>query len=373
MNFSSSHMFAILLLLAMGFVLCAGCSAPESGTLVPGSTSRTEVIPAPEGTTVAVHATNVSQSSTCSPITITQTDGSQVTLSCKPQRIVLAGANQAEMIIALGAQNQVVGVVHSITNVSYVMDKLPQAEDVGDWQIPNVERILALHPDVVIAYASSKPKNLDQFTSANITVIYLDCFRLSTLASDARAMGKLTGKSNEAEVYARMVEDTVADVTGRVKKISPENYPSVYSESYSDYTVAGPSSGAGEMLTLAGGTNIADNVTLSSAKINSEWVIARQPDFVFKVLPSSNTLTLPETLKLLKDRQGWYNIPAVKNDRVYLISNDVQMSPRAYIGLVYTAQTLHPDEFRDMHPWAMLDEYASRYVSGTNKTGMVYP
>ncbi|MDD5143634.1 ABC transporter substrate-binding protein [Methanoregula sp.] len=309
----------------------------------------------------------------CTTVTITQTDGTEITLPCHPERIIVTNSNAAEMMIAIGAGDKIVGVTQSTTNVSYIMEKIPQAENIGDWQIPNVEKILALHPDIVIVYASSKPKNMDQLTSANITLVYLDCFRLTTLAHDARALGTLTGHKNEAEVYARLVEDTVADVTAKVKTIPEDSYPAVYSESYMDYTAAGRGSGSDELLTLAGGRNIAEDVASSSAKISTEWVVARQPSYIFKVISSGNSKPFPETHATLVNRTGWDTISAVKNDRVYLFANDVQYGPRAYIGLVYTAQLLHPDDFRDLHPRAMLDEYASRYVSGTNRTGMVYP
>lgn len=358
---------SISLILVLCTVLGAGCAdSSEKSPLAPSG------MPAPAMTGTTSEVSGIS-SGNCTSVTITQTDGSLVTLPCHPKRIIVANGNAAEMMIAIGAQDMVVGVTQSTTNVSYIMDKIPQAENVGDWQVPNVERILALHPDIVIAYASSKPKNLDQFAAANITVIYLDCFRLSTLARDARSLGALTGKSNEAEVYARMVEDTIAGITGRVRDIPADEYPSVYSESYTDYTVSGSGSGADEQLTLAGGRNIASDVSTSSAKISTEWVIARQPEYIFKVISSSNQKPFPEIAATLRNRTGWNTVPAVKNDRVYLFANDVEYGPRAYIGLVYKAQLLHPDEFRDLHPRAMLNEYAGRYVSGTNGTMMVFP
>ncbi|MEN6609783.1 MAG: ABC transporter substrate-binding protein [Methanoregulaceae archaeon] len=312
-------------------------------------------------------------SGNCTPVTIAQTDGTEVTLPCHPTRIIVANGNAAEMMIALGAQDRIVGVTQSTSNISYIMDKIPQAEIVGDWQVPNVEKMLALHPDVVIAYASSKPKNLDQLAAANITIIYLDCYRLSTLAHDARALGKLTGTSNEAEVYARMVEDTIAEVNGRVKKIPTGAIPEVYLESYTDFTASGPGSGSDEMLTLTGGKNIATDISTSSAKISTEWIVARQPDFIIKVISSSNQKPFSEIAAAMRNRTGWDTIPAVKNDRVYLFANDIQYGPRSYIGLVYMAQLLHPDVFRDMHPRQMLNEYAGRYVSGTNGTMIIYP
>jgi len=356
-----------LVVLAVCMVLAAGCMDSSAQGRVAASPS-----PAPAVTGTTVGASGISGGN-CTPLTITQTDGTPVTLPCHPKRIIVANGNAAEMMIAIGAQDEIVGVTQTTTNVSYIMDKIPQAENIGDWQVPNIERILSLHPDAVIAYSSYKPKNLDQLTAANITVISLDCYKLATLPSDARTLGILTGRSNEAEVYARMVEDTIAEVTGRVKKIPEDSYPSVYSESYTDYTVSGPGSGADEQLHLAGGKNIAADVTTSSAKISTEWVVARKPEYIFKVISSTNLEPFPEIAEALRSRMGWDTIPAVKNDRVYLFANDVEYGPRAYIGLVYKAQLLHPDEFRDLHPREMLDEYAGRYVSGTNGTMMVYP
>lgn len=353
----------LVLIISLALILSAGCTG--------GPAQKSAPVRDVSVTTAVV--TSSGPAASCTPVTITQTDGRQVTLPCKPRRIIVANANAAEMMIAIGAQDKIIGVTQSTTNVTYIMEKIPQAENVGDWQIPNVEKMLSLHPDAVIAYASSKPKNMDQLEAANITVIYLDCFRLSSLANDARALGTLTGQSNEAEVYARLVEDTIADVTLKVKKIPENEYPAVYSESYTDFTVSGPGSGADEMLTLAGGKNIGADISLQSAKVNTEWVVARQPDYIFKVISSTNMKPFSEIHTELMHRQGWNVIPAVRNDRVYLFANDIQYGPRSYIGLVYTAQTLHPDEFRDLHPRAMLNEYASRYVTGTNRTGMVYP
>ena len=364
---------AVTLIISM---LLAGCAT--TGTSPAGSAQVTpSPIEPPIGsgstTTLPQNSSSPSGPGVCTPVTITQTDGSLVTLSCHPQRLIVANADAAEMLIAFGAGDKIVGVTDSTLNVSYIMDKIPQAQSIGNWQTPNVEQILALHPDAVISYSSYKPKNLDQLTAANVTVISLDCYKLTTLPSDARALGALTGKSNEAEVYARMVEDTVAEVANRVKKIPTDNYPTVYFEGYTDYTASSNESGSGEMLIASGGENIAGDMIPASAQVSPEWVVAKQPQYVIKVVSSTNTIPLEEIVQNMKNRPGWDTIPAVQQDRVYAISSDIEYGPRAYIGLVYTAQLLHPDEFRDMHPRTMLNDYAGRYISGTNGTMMVYP
>jgi iron complex transport system substrate-binding protein len=325
---------------------------------------------APPGSSLP--ATQV-QPETCQPVAITQTDGTVVSLPCMPQRIIAANANAAELLILMGAGDRIVGVTESTKSVPYVMEKIPQAVSIGDWQNPNIEQMLALKPDIVIAYSSSKPKNIDQIAAANISIITLDCFKLSTLASDARALGRLTGRMNEAEVYARLVEDTIGEVSGRVKAIPQDAYPTVYFEMYTEYTVAALDSGAHEVVAGAGGKNIADEVTSSSVKVSPEWVVGKQPAYILKVVSSTNTASLEEVVAGLRARPGWESIDAVRNDHVHAFRNDIVYGPRAYIGLVYTAQLLHPKEFRDLHPRQMLTEYDERYVAGTNRTGLIWP
>lgn len=328
---------------------------------------------APASTPAPGQAPVIPAKTSCSPLTITQTDGTDITFPCMPQRIIAANANAAEMLIALGAEDRIVGATDSTFAVPYIKNKIPHAARIGDWQTPNIEQMLSLKPDVVISYSTYRPRNADQITAHNITIVSLDCYKLSTLASDARALGKLTGKSNTAEVYARMVEDTIAEVRIRAKKIPNEKYPSVYFESYSDLTASAPGSGSDELVTNAGGENIAAGLTSSSVKISPEWVVSQKPAFIFKAVSASNTKSLEEIMMDIKTRTGWAEVPAVKNDRVYAFSNEIIYGPRAYIGLVYTAQILHPAEFRDMHPRTLLTEYDRTYVAGTNRTGMIYP
>lgn len=309
----------------------------------------------------------------CTPVTINQSDGTPITLPCQPERLIVANSDAAEMLIAFGAANKIVGVDQSTLSVPYIMDKIPNATGIGDWETPNIEEILALHPDAVISYSSYKPKNIDQIIAANITVISLDCYKLDILPSDARAIGTLTGTSTTAEVYARMIEDTVAQVNTRVKSIPDNECPTVYFESYTDYSAASNGSGSDEMLVAAGGRNIAENSSTSYMTVSPEWVVTQQPQYVMKVVSFPNPLSLAEIVENLKDREGWNTIPAVQQNQVYAIDSDIMFGPRAYIGLVYTAKILHPNTFQDMDPNAMLNDYAGKYISETNVSEMVYP
>ena len=364
----------------LGIILLC-CAAAGAVVLMTGITGTgVQTAPAPvgiqtTGTVPAAPATNTAGpgNSTCTQVTITQSDGTPLTLPCRPERLIVANADAAEMLIGFGAADKIVGVSESVRDVPYIADKIPHATSIGNWATPNIEQILALHPDAVITYSTYKPKNINQITAANITVISLDCYRLSTLASDARAIGTLTGTSDTADGYAQMVDGTLGLVHGRVKNLSANEIPSVYFEGYSDYSAESNGSGSNELLLAAGGKNIAGNSTTSYMTVSPEWVVAQQPQYVMKVVSTSNTVPLPDIVANLSTRTGWDTLPAVENHRVYAFDSDLTYGPRAYVGLVYLAQILHPDMFSDMNPEKMLDAYAGKYVNGTNSSVMVYP
>jgi iron complex transport system substrate-binding protein len=366
--------------IAVILILC--CAAAGTAALVmgmawtgehPSALAGAPPVSATGGAVSALDATAPANTTSCAPVTINQTDGTPITLPCKAERLIVANSDAAEMLIAFGAADKIVGVDESTFSVPYIMNKIPNATSIGNWETPNIEQILALHPDAVISYSSYKPKNIDQITAANITVISLDCYQLSTLASDARAIGTLTGTSDTADDYAQMVNGTINQVNARVKTLPADEIPSVYFEGYTDYTAESNGSGSNELLVAAGGRNIAGNSSTSYMTVSPEWLVAQQPQYVMKVVASSDNRKLTDVVATLRARTGWSTIPAVQQNHVNAFDSDLAYGPRAYIGLVYMAQILHPNTFPDMNPREMLDAYAGQYVNGTNVSRMMYP
>jgi len=376
MKKSNLKITGIVLALVVVLAAIAGCTGTQArNSLTTTQSTAPAVSPAlTQPASPAVSASTVpAGSAACSPVTISQTDGKVVTLPCEPKRIIAANSDAAEMLIALGAADSIVGIVETTRNVSYIMEKIPQAQSIGDWQTPNIEQMLALKPDAVISYASSKPKNLDQILAANITILYLDCYRLPKLAQDARAVGTLTGHEQRAEEYADLVENTTTTIMNRAGTVPTADRPAVYFEGYSDFTAAGTGSGSDDLLMMAGGKNIASNLSGSSPKVSAEWVVAQKPDYVMKVVSSKEARTFAEIAQALETRTGWDTIPAVRQDHVYIFSSSIAYGPKSYIGLASTAKALHPDLFEDLNPSEMLNDYAGRYVAGTNTSVAVYP
>ncbi|MDO9323984.1 MAG: ABC transporter substrate-binding protein, partial [Methanoregula sp.] len=145
-------------------------------------------------------------------------------------------------------------------------------------------------------------------------------------------------------------------------------------ESYSDYSALTMGSGGDLLVTMAGGSNIAGQLPASSPKVNAEWVYAENPEVIIKVAASGkNETELREIHDKIASRTGIANTRAVKNGRVYVMSNSITYGPRSAVGLVYLAKILHPTEFEDIEPLEILDGYAGRFVPGANTTPVFSP
>jgi len=295
-------------------------------------------------------------------------------LTLPVKRIIVTNANAAELLMAIGAKDTIVGVSDTVKNHPVLGPQFADIESIGTWQAPDVEKILSLHPDAVVSYASYLPKNIDKITASNISVLQIDCYKIDTLASDTRKLGNITGHDKGAGEYIEFLQKYEALTQSRTANLPTGSVPRVYFESYSDYTTLTGGSGADTLLSLAGGSNIAGLLPASSPKVNAEWVYAENPDVIIKVVASTQkNLTFQEVRSKLEARDGIRNVSAVQNGRVYVMSNDIVYGPRAVIGLLYFAYALHPDQFHDVSPPAILDEYAQRFVAGTNTSLYMYP
>ena len=174
------------------------------------------------------------------------------------------------MLLVIGAEDRIIAGTDTVISDPFLSSAIPQAISIGNWQTPNVETILSLKPDVIIAYESYKPKNLDQLLSADIPIVHLDCYQLKTLESDARALGNLTGKQEEAEEYISFIGERLEKVSSRLSATDRTEWPRVYFESYSDFTTSGAGSAADNLLNASGGVSIAGDSPMQSIKVNPE-------------------------------------------------------------------------------------------------------
>src|SRR5271157_7236 len=307
-------------------------------------------------------------------VTITDSNGQTFTLPGVANRIVVTNSNAAEVLIAIGAVDKIVGGTSIIKTDPTLSPYLTNTTDVGDWQNPSIEDIIALKPDVVITYSSPPLKNLDQFKAANITVIALDCYKINNLTSDVKEMGILAGEEQNATTYGDFIDQYYNMVVGRVSNLTDDQKPLVYWEQNKDYSTAGMGSGGHNLIKLVGGKNIFGNETSSYPQVSAEAVTEADPQIIIKTVTYGATLQNITTLRNnLLNRTGMASIGAVKNGKVYILSGSIALGPRRVIGLLYMAKIVHPELFTDLDPAAVQTEYAQKFVSGTNVGVFIYP
>lgn len=303
--------------------------------------------------------------SLCSAAVIfTDTPGNTLILPAAAERVVCLNSDAAEMMVALGAGDKVVGLTDSIMTDTVLMSHLSNAESVGDWQTPSVEKVLQLKPDAVITYSSSKPKNMDQFTSAGINLTYLDCYKITTLEQDVTSLGIMIGAGDKAAQYISFFKKWKDEVNSRVSGVPAEKIPTVYVEGYTDYSAQGKGSGVDLLMGIAKGKNLAADLGEQWPKVTPEWVIKENPSVIMKIATLKPDKTLEQVRSDVINRPGFEALKAITDKQVYVLNGDLTYGPRSPAGLVYLAKALHPEECSDISPGDVLKEYAETFVSG---------
>ena len=297
-------------------------------------------------------------------ITFTDTAGNLITLPDIAERIVCLNSDAAEVMVALGIGDRVIGVTDSTLKDAALMAHLPEAVSVGKWDTPSLEKVLELQPDAIIIYSSSRPKNADIFENAGIQLIALDCYRITTLEDDIATLGIMMGVEEEAAEYIAFFNTWEDMVRERLAEIPDDEIRTVYIEGYTDYAAQGANSGLDLILDIAKGENIAASLGEQWPKVTPEWVLMQNPAIIFKVGTPTDKLSTEDMWNDIMTREGFGVLQAVQNEDVYVINGDLAYGPRSIAGLVYVAKALHPSAFEDIDPSDVLYEYDDRFVSG---------
>ncbi|MDU9376630.1 Vitamin B12-binding protein [Methanocorpusculaceae archaeon Sp1] len=305
-------------------------------------------------------------------VVVNQTNGEPFTLAHEAERIVLMNSNAAEMLYVMGAAGRVVGVSQSIYDHAELGPLFPNAVSVGKWDVPDIETIGSLSPDVVIAFSTSRPLNADAIEAGGIPICYIDCYKPTTMAADVEALGVLTGNSDKAAEFVSFYEGVMDSVKNRTAPVSFS--PSVYCEGYTDYSGQAKGSGMDMLIEFAGGRNVlTQEMGATSPKVSPEWLVAENPDVMIKILSVKNMESAEDQYAGFTGRYGFANLGAVSEDRTYMIRNDIAYGPRTFAGAVAVAKMLHPDATEDLSVRAVLDEYNTRFGLNVSAGQVVYP
>jgi iron complex transport system substrate-binding protein len=295
--------------------------------------------------------------------TLTDALGKTVEVPAPARRIVTTNGDAAEILCALGAGDRIVGVTtHIADSATDLLPELKGRPVVGSSQAPSLERIAELRPDLVIAYEMWMTQEAFEARLAplGIPVARMLCYRVEHLDSDIRTLGKIAGREKEAEAYIDHFQAVLGEVRKRLEGVAPR--VRVYAESYRDYSTVARGSGADTLLELAGVDNIALSQPVPFPAISPEWVVEQNPEVILKASSSQwlkmgyGVTDLDAVVAFrhgIMNRPAWTRIEAVRNNRIFLLSNEIWTGPRAPIGILTIAKWCYPERFADIDPEAV--------------------
>jgi len=248
--------------------------------------------------------------------------GRTVNLSSVPQKIISLAPSNTEILFAIGAGPQVVGrdefsdfpvEAKGITSVGGSMGKY------------SLEQISALHPDLILAAEINTREQVKSFEDLGLNVYYLSNPKdLDGLYQNILIIGQITGKDKESKVLVESLQNRVKVVTDMQKQeTKPVKvfYEMDGSEPSKPWT-AGKGSYVDVLLTLAGGTNVANDAGVGWIQYSQEALIVADPDVILL-----GDAAYGVTKESVTSRAGWDTLSAVMNNRIYPFDDNLVSRP----------------------------------------------
>jgi iron complex transport system substrate-binding protein len=256
--------------------------------------------------------------------------GDTLALRAAPRRIVSLNPSTTELLFAIGAGGQVVGR----TTYDQWPAEARAVPDLGPGLRPNVEAVLAAHPDLVLLYASDD--NRDAARRLRAVGVPTAAFRFDRIDDFVRitlALGALTGDS----LAARHTVDSVRATLARVRAATAAlPRPTAFWPLYDQPLLAtGGGSFLNELIEIAGGRNVYGFMREPSPRITFEDLLRRDPDVI---------LSSPESrMRYLADPR-WRALRAVREGRLLAVDTNIVMRPGPRLGEAARsfALLLHP-------------------------------
>lgn len=270
------------------------------------------------------------------PASVTDFQNRSVAISKRPERIVSIGPSNTEFLFALGAGERVVGDDDYSDEPAAAKTK----EHVGGVKV-NLEKVASLRPDLIVTVKFSDG-TIEALTQLGAAVLVVDPQGLPDVAKTAILLGQAVGADGRALAadIQKQLDAVSAKTTSAAK---PRVFHEVDASDLTKMYTVGPKSFIDDLITVAGGLNIAAGAKTQYPTISAEEVVKADPEVV--ILGDSGYGT---TVEQVVARPGWSAMNAVKNKRVYPVPGNLFSRPGPRVGLAALeyAKLVHPELYR---------------------------
>ena len=282
--------------------------------------------------------------------------------SAYPERIVSLSPSNTEILFAVGAGSKVVGVTDYCNYPSEIDIQIKEEKivRVGGYWNPSLKSIKKLKPDLVLVSTAQctvktnkcktdcnrrcelTTKVANRLKSHGLNVLTLSSHNIEDVLEGITLVGKATGNTTKVRDLVEKLRQRIDNIVAN-SNISSHR-PKVYFEVWNNpFISVNSKTWIGNIITLAGGTNVFGEAISEWPIIQSEDIIQKDPDImVFPVIPD-----VPRfwgDFEAVKKRRGWKNITAIKNSNLYEVQRDLisRPGPRLIKALEVLAEVIIP-------------------------------
>jgi len=268
--------------------------------------------------------------------TITDQLGRHVTVPDKPQRVVSLAPSITEIVFALDQGHRLQGV----TTYSDFPPEAVNLPKVGSYVHLDLEKIVALKPDLCIAVKDGNPRVIaHRLDSLNIPVYAVDPNNLETVMKTVLEIGTLLNAKDRANQLLQNMDSRIQNIKSLVATAT--HRPRVFFQiGVSPIVSAGTHTFIHELIVIAGGTNLAAG-PIPYPRFSREKVLALSPEII--IITSMARSAVFEKVKAKWEK--WPDMPAIRNRRIYIEDSNFfdRPTPRLVDGLELLIRLIHPE------------------------------
>ena len=248
--------------------------------------------------------------------TVIDDRGREVQVTAHPERIISLAPHLTELLFAVGAGERIVATVEHADHPAEARS-LPR---IGSAVQLDLERIVALEPQLVIAWASGSPRApMERLEALGLNVYYSEPTDFAGIARDLRRLGQISGTSDSAEAAAAAFEREIGDLRARHSGRAPITV--FYQVWDPPLMTVNDRHLIGEALRLCGGTNVFGDLEALVPRPGREAVLAANPEVIVTGGPGE------DRADWLEPWRAWTGLTAVQRDNLFFIPPSLIQRP----------------------------------------------
>lgn len=324
---------ALALMLSVGMYGCKGAEDKKPETKSSTNAESAQGTVDDSSTADDSSTPDADTAETVYPVTVTGSDGAELTIEAEPEKVISLGPNITEILYAIGAGDK----LKARTDYCDYPESVSSVESIGSLQEPDLEKIISLEPDLVVASTHVSDDMKTQLEAAKIPVLYLyEEHEISGVLTMIATLGSAVNRNAQAQAVTEEMQEKMSRAAEAVEGLEPVSVYYVVGFGETEYTAGGDTFING-ILTAAGGKNIAADI--SGWEYSTESLLEADPEVILMADYNYDAFTTTEPYSQLS---------AVKNGTVYKIDTNMldRQCPRNADAILEIAGLLHPEAFK---------------------------